>query len=336
MTTTLGHRRTDTTLLGFNSGSPFGQNFPGAIPVEQVEALFDFTVEYAPMYVPSAVYPDSFEEIPNRQAVRRTDNGHVMNVVSKRHGIHQFSDVLLPALAGLLDTGQGELQISGAGLLERGAIGWVQVQAPETMVAGDTFAPTVTVASSHNGKFATSYRCGIHRFRCSNEIGVLRRSGTNVYKVKHTLNSGFKLGEARSVLELMWTATDDFSAQVAELVETQVTDEQFSAIMHRLNPRPMPTPKSEPTAAVVSRWQTRDDGIRKMYREDERVGEFRGTGWGVVQAFSTWRQWERPVRGNSAEGVTSRLGRTMNDFIAGKIEDADVDTAEVVRQVVSA
>lgn len=323
MTTT-----SDTTLIGMGGSNYATESIEGAVPFQRVRDLFDFTVGHAPVFTMRGGVPT---EVAGKHAVVRTDNEAVLNVTSKRYGIHQFSEVLVDNLLTLTDSSDHELQVASAGLLKGGAVGWVQVQAPMLRVSGgDDIAPTITLASSHDGSLATSYRTGMYRFACSNQLPALRKGGANVYKIKHTLRSRMRFEEARTVLGLMWDTTNEFQAEVERLIDTTCTDAQFTDIVTRLMPRPGP----DASPSAMTRWENRFDGIRRLWTEDERVAPYRGTAWGATQAFSTWRQWDRPMRTTEANGASTRAGRVMSDFLAGRIDSDDRKAERAIREVV--
>jgi phage/plasmid-like protein (TIGR03299 family) len=325
MTTT-----SDTTIIGMG-GSPYAtESLDGPIPFHRVRDLFDFTVGHAPVFTMQHGVPT---EVPGRHALVRTDTEAVLNVTSKRYGIHQFSDVLIDNLLTLTDSSDGDLEVLGAGLLKRGAVGWAQVKAPTMRIAGDDLAPIITLASSHDGSLATSYRTGMFRFACSNQVPALRSTRGNVYKLKHTQNSHMRFEDARHVLGLMWNVADDFAAEVAALIDTAVTDRQFTEIVERLNPRPV----GESVApAAVTRWENNADALRTMWTEDERVAPYRGTAWGAVQAFSTHRLWERLTRTTVETGPMTRAGRQMQDLLNGRLASSERQYVAAVRDVVAA
>lgn len=323
----IGHANTDTTLIGMGGSTYATESFTGAVPFDRVRDLFDFTVGFTPIYT---AHEGVLAAVPDRHAVVR-DDGTTLNVVSKKYAIHQFGDVLIDNLLTLTDSSDTDLDIVGAGLLSKGAVGWVQVQAPSLKVAGDDLAPTLTLASSHNGTLATSYRVGMFRFACSNQIGALRTSKGNVYKLRHTMHSVVKFSDARAALGLMWDAADDFTRDVNRLIDTTVTDTQFAEIVRRVNPRPT---GQDVTPSAVTRWENRTDAVRRMWTEDERVAPWRGTAWGAVQAFSTYRQWEQPFRSVGTNGARTRLGRNMENFLSGKLDGTDVRVIDTIGQVV--
>ena len=317
---------TDTTLIG-NNGSTFAsQSYPEAIPRADVNNLFDFTVQLQPVYQTDP-NTNEFIEIPNRHTVTRTDNGRSLNVVAGSYSPHQITDVLLTNLDAILDASEGDVQIHGAGLLKHGAVGWVQVTAPTLNVGGDNLAPTLTLASSHDGSLATTYRVGLHRFRCSNQLPVMKKRA-GAYKLRHTKHSHLSIQSARTTLGIMWEQADKFAADVQHLIDTELTNQQFHEIIEHLDPKPE-GPKVNPGA--LTRWETRRDQLVDMWHNDERVG-FTGTGWGAMQTLSTFRHWERPVR-EMTGGQVSPEGRAMADYLTGRATDADLRTLNAIRFV---
>lgn len=325
-----GHHRGDVTLIGHcaqrGSTSFATDTFDGAVPIDRVEALFGFDVGYEPLYL--AQLDDTgvgYHELRNRQAIVRRDNGTVLNVVSKRHGIHQYADTLLQATSDILDVSGSDIEVAGAGLLDEGGVGWVQFEAPEGVTfGGDTIAPTLTVVTSHNARFATQFRTGLHRFICSNMVGSIHRNVGRSFKVKHTLHSVVRLDDARRALDIMFEATPAMLSEVDRLVNTRVSAAQFEMILEAI----VPKPKDDAAQGAVTRWENRTGALRNIYETDERVVEVAGTGWGVVQTFNTWRQWEQPTR--SKDGP---FGRAMGRFLSGGTETADRRVADVVASV---
>ena len=324
---------TDTTLIG-NGGSPYATGSHAQfVPFDEVAALFDFEAKFAPLFTTGT--DGHLATIPGRRAVVHGGTNHVLNVVSNRYAIHQFSEVLLDNVTALLDTSTRDLGIVGAGLLDNGAVGWVQIAPSEGIeVAGDALTPTITVASSHSGKFATSYRTGLFRFRCSNQIGALRRRAGNVYRLKHTSRSTLRLADAREALGLMFDTADSMSREIHALIDQSVTDAQFVEIVERFSPRPQieVVDGEIANAASLTRWENRRDDLLNLWNGDERVG-YRGTAWGAVQAFSTWRQNDRPYRDM---GTVSRPARNMAALLNGQIERSDAALLATVRDVVAA
>lgn len=321
----------DTTYLG-NGGSPYAtRTYDNTVPIFDVEDLFSFEVGFEKVFVPT---PDGhMTEVPGRSAVVRTDNGKVLNIVSKRYGIHQFRDVLMENVSNLLDTGAGDLGVVGAGLLDHGGVGWVQIAPNDgVMVSGDKLAPTLTVVSSHNGKFATSYRTGLFRFRCSNQLGTVNRARGTAYRMRHTRNSSMNITDAREVLEVMFADTESAVTEVQRLIDQSVTDAQFLDIVRHLNPEPEQTFHDDGSVNTgpQTRWDNQLETLAGLWRNDPRVG-FHGSAWGVVQTYSTYRQHERPYRQMTE---VTRAGRNVQALLTCQQDKDDDLVVDAVRSVV--
>ena len=313
----------DVTLMAGNSGYA-NENFAQAVPFGRIEELFNVEAKFEQVYTMRDGEP---QVVPGRHALVREDDGSVLNVVSHRYAIHQFGEVLIDNLLTLMEATGDELEVMGAGLLQNGAVGWIQVRADEWTLNDDTMSPTITLASSHNGTLATSYRAGLHRFICSNQLSTMSSNAGSVYKLRHTVNSRLRFDDAAVALGMMSQASQDAYAETGRLMSQEVTDREFAAIVEQLDPRPI---GDDVSAHAVTRWENRREAISNLYRNDERVAEFTGTGWGVVQAFNTYRQWERPYRKNTAHGEISRFGRAMTDYLSGDLEAADARVIDVV------
>jgi phage/plasmid-like protein (TIGR03299 family) len=325
-------KATDITIIGNGGSAHATESENGFVPMHRVTDLFDFDVHFTKVYVPG---PAGVTEIPNRRAVMNRDTGSVYNVVSGRYAIHQFRDVLIDNVTNLLDTAQGDLGVVGCGLLDDGAVGWVQVAPAEgVVVEGDKVTPTLTVVSSHSGKFATSYRTGMFRMACSNQLGALRSSTASVYRLKHTRRSILRIADAREALGLMFADAAGFTSEMAELIGTSVTDRQFAEIVGRLDPKPeFRVADGEITnEAAITRWENRQEDLWKMWKHDERVG-FTGTAWGAYQTFSTYRQQDASYR--NMKGV-SRPGRNVASLLTGSVDKADRRVLETVTAVAGA
>jgi phage/plasmid-like protein (TIGR03299 family) len=260
----------------------------------------------------------------------------VFKVVSKRHAIHQFSEVLVDNVTALLDTGSDDLNIVGAGLLRGGAIGWVQIGTSEedgiTLDGGDKVSSTLTVVSSHDGTFATSYRTGMFRFACSNQLGQVRRAVGAAYKIRHTRNSVMRIVEAREVLGVMFESGKQYAELANGLIRRTCTDEQFADIVAQFAPRPKyvegKTDEAGYDRALV-RWENKRDDLRDYYRSDS-VGEYAGTAWGAFQTLNGYNEHLRPFRSVSDGVAVSRAGRTMQRFVMGRTARDDANALELV------
>src|SRR5690606_20413635 len=145
---------------------------------------------------------------PSRKAIIRSDTGAVLNVVSSRYGVHQYSEWLVKNVATILDD---DLAIDSAGLLMGGGVAWVSVSLPETIETrvGFPIRPRLLAFTSHNGKYKTTYKRSLEAPVCDNSLDMEVRRDNNSevvqkWSVKHTANSGLLIADAREALGILY------------------------------------------------------------------------------------------------------------------------------------
>lgn len=130
------------------------------------------------------------------------------------------------------------------------------------------------------------------------------------------------MAEARETLKLTWAYMDEFEAEVEKLQDQVVTDLEFEKIVFDLNPNPEKGKDGKVSARAQTNAGNRRATLRKAWERSPEVGEFRGTGWGAVQAFSTVDLWAGRVQG----GEDKRLERQATRILAG---DTMANTSKV-------
>lgn len=309
------------TLIGFTErrGNAWhyregdDNHYVGGVPIEEVRRrLFDWQPEERPLYVENnsaAMVP-----IPNQKAIVRSDTGEVLGIFSDGYQPHRYDPWLLGNVGAILDTSAGDLGIGSAGVLENGAVGWVQVEMPETVktAEGVMFRPWFNAFSSLNGKFATTYKTGVTNIVCDNTMRAAQGERSEQFKIKSTSRSLTRIAEARDALGLVFAVADDFEKEVAALCATDFTNKQFEKLVSQLAPI---TEDMKPRARTMA--IRKADQLMGLWRNDERVAPWSGTAWGAYQALNTYGQHMATVR------VGSRPERNMTKNLQGKIDESD-------------
>jgi phage/plasmid-like protein (TIGR03299 family) len=288
-------------------------HYPGPIPVPDVERrLFGWDALSRPLYVESPV-SGGLATVPERQAIVRSDNGHVMGIFSDSYQPHPYREWLLGTIARLLDD---DLSIGSAGLLRSGAVAWVSVEVPENIRTpeGVEFRPHLFGATSFDGSLATTFKRAVTNIICDNTMAAGLAERGQQLKIKHSRHSKLRLGEARQALNIVYEVADDFTAQVRHLCQTTVTDRQWAAFLDAHAPVPKEIGRSRTLA------EAKRDTLAKLWRHDNRVAPWSGTGWGVLQAVNTYVQHEQTVRG------AGRVERNYLRAVTGGVDDLDRDT----------
>lgn len=295
-------------------------HYSGPVPVEDVlRRLFHWEAVEAEMLYR---FNDTLLQAPGRKLIVRSDTGAVLGAFKSGYAIHQPSEWLLENVSQILDD---ELGIGSAGLLRNGAIQWVSVEVPENIVTpeGVEFRPNLLATGSCDGSIATTYKRIRTEVVCDNTRDMALGEDGQEFKVKHTKHSGYRITSAREALAIVHTMTQEFEDEIARLCAWKVTDHEFQSLLTKIIPIDDETSKIGMTKAENKRAE-----IINLYNHDDRVAPWKGTAYGVTQAFNTWGQHYRTVK----KGVP-RSVRNMENLVTGKTAQEDAHVLNVLTSV---
>lgn len=336
-----------STLIGFtdkrgrawhyraNEQGAEPNHYPGAIPVEDVRRrLFDWQViegdvkSSAVILTPEGVTSIEIAD-PSRKTMLRPpgafgdeDPGAILGVFKLGFNAHQYAEWLLDEVAKIIDQG---LDVSSAGLLKQGAIGWVEISVPDTITTpeGVTFRPNLLAGTSFDGSLATTYTRTVQNTVCDNTMAVALGEAGQKIKVKHSRNSNLKLTEVRDALAIVHTIADDFAEQVAQLTNIAVSEGDWSKFLDEIAPMP------EDKGRSMTMAENKRASLNKLWFHDQRVAPWAGTAFGVVQAMNTFTHHEGIVRG------ADRAERNMLRAVTGGVDKLDGETLDTLGRVLS-
>jgi phage/plasmid-like protein (TIGR03299 family) len=287
-------------------------HYPGEIPVEDVRRrLFDWKAESRELYIPTQA---GFTAVPDRQAIVRSDTEDVLGVFKSGYAPHQYDEWLVRNVETILDD---TLKIGSAGVLRNGAQAWVSVELAENRnVQGVEFRPQLIAATSFDGSLATTYKRSAQIVVCDNTLAAGLAGDGERYRLKHTRYSGGKIRAAREALKIVFDTADAVGAEITRLLEVDVPRKAFADIVDIL----IPITDSHGKALTMA--ENKRGEVNRLYRHDDRVAPWAGTGWGVLMAFNTFQHHGQSVRGasrvqrNKANALGSTIAESDNAVIA--------------------
>ena len=231
---------------------------------------------------------DRPEAIPNRYATVRNTDHHVYDVVSDKFEIIQNRQAF-----DFVNYMGDELQFEKAGETANGMV-YIIGKLPEVNILGDAFTPHVLFRNGFNGKVKITAAICPLRIVCQNQFNFAFRDTQNTVTIRHVQNAESKLAEAREVLKL----SADYMAEITKMAEQYVgiklTPEQLDKVMEDL----FPTDKTgEMNAYKRNRLEVARERFKKAYNAADN-GNFRGTAWGVINAYTDFITHREPT-GNS-------------------------------------
>lgn len=305
-------------------------HYDGAIPVKDVERrLFHWTpVEVTARFVGEYEGPDGeLQEINvvdnSRKGIVRSDTGEVLGVFKSGYKVHGYSDTLIKSLENILDQG---LEIGSAGLLQGGAVAWVQAEMPDTIEMpeeGVSFRPFINAATSLNGTLSSTLWTGSQLVVCDNTLSAALGDKSKMIKIKHSKNSLPRVETLRDALGIVFKIGEDFAAQVKQLCKIEVSDKAWQAFVEEHTEL-----SKRETPAAITRAENKIAALTELWNNDNRVSPWRGTAFGVIQAVNTYAH-------HKANGGNERAERNMLRVVKGEIDDLDGSTLATLEKVLA-
>lgn len=272
-------------------------------------AELDWEVTLEPIYAGEegdVLVPNLFATVRNRKIKNRWQKD-ALGVVGDRYQIVQnremfdFSDSVAAT---------GQARYTTAGALRKGAIVFSTMLIERPLkVAGDEFIPYLVCANSHDGSLALSAMVTPIRVVCKNTLNLAQLQAKYRWNLKHTPGIEERAIEARKSLQLTFEYLDGFEAEVEALINQEVTDRKFNAIMEKVFPK----------GETELQGKNREETVEAIFEARVQEDEFRNTAWGTLNAVNTWELWGKPIRvSNHAENPdTLRFERQAMGILKG-------------------
>lgn len=317
-------------------------HYPGPIPVEDVarrlfgwDALTRRIAVEVPADVRSMTHvspagtPMRWVDVPGRKAVVRSDrdDGAVLGVFTDAYVPHQYAQYLLRTLSDILDD---SLSVSSAGLLKDGAVAWVEVSVPESIVTpeGVEFRPNLLATTTLDGSLATTYKRTVTDVVCDNTRSAALRERSQHVKIRHSRNSLLRLDAARQALAMVHTTAEEFAAEVARLCRIEVDHRTWSRFLDSWVPRTAADgARLAPQAARMA--ERKREALAGLYAHDQRAAPWAGTAHAVLQAVNTYEHHLSPMRGSS------RPQRNMLRTVSGRYDSLDRAAWQTLEKVLA-
>lgn len=318
-------------------------HYPGAIPVDDVlRRLFAWqaverrvAVEFPADFDTMTHIGDNGEPLRwvnqvDRKAVAPNDAELVMGMFKDGYKLHQYPEWLVKNVATILgDT----LSISSAGLLKNRAVAWVEVSVPESIKTpeGVEFRPNLLACTSFDGSLSTTYKRTVQLTVCDNTMAAALGERGQTVKVKHSRHSLTRISDVREALAMVHETAETFAKDVTRLVAQPVSSLEFRQVLEALVPIEDDASKRAKSMAMDKR-----QVLGRLYQWDPRVAPWKGTAFGVIQAFNTWTHHEQGglPAGSATSKLRARGERNAMRAITGETERNDAEVLKVLADIV--
>lgn len=225
----------------------------------------------------------------------------------------------------------GSMTNYATGLLNGGAKFFTQFGLDETLhdsKSGLDFLPFVLFQSSLDGSLANSWSAGSLIAVCDNMFAGIRagaKNGGRQLKLKRSRYglSDQRMSELRDVLAVTELETQAMTEFLHQTVEIPVTTQQFVKVLDEV----IPDAAEGASKAAVTKTNNRRDAVTALYHNSPMVEPWKGTAFGVIQAFNTYAHHGQAVRG------ATRVERVYDRVLRGDMAESDAAVADALKKV---
>lgn len=241
-------------------------------------ANLDYQVEKAPIYL------DNGFQVPGYFATKATNSDRTFGIVGNDYTVVQnqeafeFIDSIIP---------EG-LEFVKAGETKKGI--YLITKLPSNYILGDEITPHLILQNSHNGSCSLRSAICPLRIVCQNQFTRSFKEANNVVSLRHSSNIQERMEEAKQVLSFAASYMDCFKKDAEELAAKKLSESQVNSIVETYFE--LPAEATERKAELIQ--QKKQSFLTAYNAEDNQ--NFKGTAWGLVNAFTDFHTHQEPGR----------------------------------------
>lgn len=253
---------------------------------------------------------DSYEQVTDQVAVRRSDNDELLGTVSNTYGLVTNSEMydIAEAIEG---QAAGSVRYETGGSLKGGRKVWLLIRLNEPIsMPGDPHGETIpyyALQNAHDGSGSFRGQATLTRIVCDNTSHMAdldaKARGTE-FTFRHTSNIGERIEEAKAALAGWRESVQEYRLMGEHLAGERINAAQVQDFIDQFIPAPPPHAASD---RVMENVRDARFTLGQCLASPTCEG-IRDTRWGLVQAAVEYNQHVRAAR--SAE---SRFKRAYLD-----------------------
>lgn len=266
-----------------------GRNVADCRDMEQVlkASGLDYEVEKRPVFMNAGPVDmtEAMTAIPNRFVTVRTSDNHPYDVVSDKFEVIQNRDAF-----DFVNYMGDEVQFEKAGETAGGMV-YIIAKLPEVDVLGDAFIPHVIFRNGFNGKVKITAAICPLRIVCQNQFNFAFKNTANAVTIRHTSNAEKKLQEAREVLKLSADYMQELTSMAEHFASMKISGDRVDKVIDYLFPM---EDAEHMNSFKRNRLETARTEFKKAHEADDN-GNFRGTAWGLINAYTDYMTHKDPM-----------------------------------------
>ena len=250
--------------------------------------------------VKSPIYLSNGFRIKDQFATKKKGTDEVFGIVGKDYTIVQNEEAF-SFVDGIIQDG---LTFVKAG--ETSYMNYIIASLPDQYIMDDKFTPYIIFQNSHVG--ASTIKAAICPLRiiCQNQFAMEFRRSTNKISLRHSSSVHDKMKEAQHTLQFTAEYMNTFTKQAEKLATTKISDESVGSIVDQY----FLIDEEASTRKINSTEAKRQIFLNAYNAEDNQ--NFKGTAWGMINAFSDYITHIEPGRKSDKSDITKFVNVTFN------------------------
>lgn len=223
-------------------------------------------------------------------ANRRATDGRIMGVVTPDYKVVQNKDAFA-FVDNILQMQDAHVTFESAGSLYEGKRVFLLAHLPPQLILGDEIVPYLFFTNGHDGKHGIM--CGLTptRIVCANTLTMAINGVKISWKTKHTTNIETRQRDAIQTLNLATQYMGKMEEEAEKMEQTLMTATRFDAILNEVFPL-----DEKATDRVKNNNAALKNKLTDIYCTTDDLKKFRGTAWGVYNAFGDFCSHIEPLR----------------------------------------
>ena len=264
-------------------GNSFITDVNGALTSEDVlkKAHLDFDVLQEPVF-DGLGYP-----IGNYRLNYKDDDRTNLGIVTDRYSVVQNRDAF-SFIDNLVDG--KNTHYSRAGACNNWSTIWIQVALQPRNIMGDDYNNYLFFKNSFDGKGSVKVCITPVRVVCKNTLNLALKRASRVFSIRHTGDIAEKIKEADMTLELSKNYFTTVEQEYVRLAKISLSQQKVNSFWEQLFPI-----EKDASKQTIKNAERQREIVRASYNAND-LGNFRGTGFGVVNAVSNMLNNAAPLR----------------------------------------
>lgn len=245
-------------------------------------ANLNYTVKSEPIYLGNGI------EVPGKVA-NVDDRGNIKGVVGPDYEICQNRDAF-----AFVNNISDRLTFVKAGETHWGMV-YVIAKLDDVNVLGDKMTPYIILQNSHNGGTTLKATICPLRIVCQNQFAMSFKKSPNAIKILHTSRIYDRMHEAAKLMKSVAHYMEEFVLTAEELAMLKINYDKATEIITKFFEKALTKQSTERQINSIAK---KVDELQAIYTNtvNTDLANFKGTGWGLVNAFSDYITHKKPAR----------------------------------------